>query len=71
MKKYEKTEFDYVMDDFFTTNYPMLLATFLEENHDKFMEHCTEKYEDHEGQDMKWIWKESSQIKLNQEKVEK
>ena len=37
MEPTEEQEPDY--SDFFNKNYPMLLATFLEDNHKEFMEH--------------------------------
>ena len=53
-----ETEHEWAMDKFFNKNYAMILATYLEKNHDELMEHAEEMYEDHKGQDMKWQWKE-------------
>lgn len=44
------------IQEFFKDNYAMLLATFLEEQHDNFMEHVEDMYEDHKGKKMKWEW---------------
>jgi len=52
----EQIAYEMALSNFFQKNYGMLLATFLEENHDKFMEHVENKYEDHKGEDMKWVW---------------
>ena len=34
------------ISDFLKDKYAMLLSTFLEDNHDRFMEHIENKYED-------------------------
>ena len=48
--------YEVALSDFFQKNYAMLLSTFLENNHDKFMEHVEQHYEDYEGKDMIWKW---------------
>lgn len=54
----EQLAYESALSKFFQKNYAMLLATFLEDNHDIFMEHISDKYEDHEGKDMEWKWKD-------------
>lgn len=49
--------YEICLEDFIKNNYPMLLATFLENNDDLFQEHIEEQYEDHEGQKMDWLWR--------------
>lgn len=58
METHDKEQINYevALSYFFEKNYAMLLSTFLVDNHDKFMEHVEEKYEDHEGKEMKWEW---------------
>ena len=49
--------YEICLDDFKKDNYPMLLATFLENNDELFQEHIEEMYEDHRGEKMDWVWK--------------
>ena len=52
----EHIAYEVSMDNFFKTNYSMLLATFLDDNHDRFMEHVVDCHDDHRGEPMKWVW---------------
>lgn len=49
-------DYELSIQEFFKKNYAMLLATFLEQQHDEFMLHVEDMFEDHEGKQMNWQW---------------
>jgi len=45
--------YEIAFSNFFLRNYNFIIAKYLDEYHDVFMEYANDCYEDYEGQDMK------------------
>ena len=52
----DKIKYDLAISDFFNENYGILLASFLQDNHDKFMVHVADVFEDCKGEKIQWQW---------------